>query len=297
MNPLLAALTAIVVLGGAWAVVAGLVPVRQDPSKPRGGRLRTRIDRLSGGSPAQRRQRAAVVGAAIFGALIWLMTGWILAIVVMPVAVAGLPAILQTTSDKAEIARLEAMSAWTRDLAGVIGAGIGIEQAIRTSLVTTAAPIRTEVGRLVARLEARWSTDEALRAFADDLDDPTGDLIASALILGAQRRGAQLSSVLTGLADTVADDVRMRRDVSAEQARPRSNARIITLITSAVLLVLFAMPYSEPYRTPLGQMILAVYLALYGLCLVWLRSITKTPRQPRILGAGAKGPTQGVGAI
>ncbi|NDL60214.1 hypothetical protein F7O44_24375 [Phytoactinopolyspora sp. XMNu-373] len=225
------------------------------------------------------------------------MTGWILAIVVMPVAVAGLPAILQTTSDKAEIARLEAMSAWTRDLAGVIGAGIGIEQAIRTSLVTTAAPIRTEVGRLVARLEARWSTDEALRAFADDLDDPTGDLIASALILGAQRRGAQLSSVLTGLADTVADDVRMRRDVSAEQARPRSNARIITLITSAVLLVLFAMPYSEPYRTPLGQMILAVYLALYGLCLVWLRSITKTPRQPRILGAGAKGPTQGVGAI
>ena len=47
-----------------------------------------------------------------------------------------------------------------------------------------------EVTRLVARLRARWDTEDALRAFADELDDATGDLIAANLILGARRRGA-----------------------------------------------------------------------------------------------------------
>ena len=57
--------------------------------------------------------------------------------------------------------------------------------------------------RLVARLRARWDTEEALRAFADELDDATGDLIAANLILGARRRGAGLASVLEGLAESV----------------------------------------------------------------------------------------------
>ena len=67
--------------------------------------------------------------------------------------------------------------------------------------------------------------------FADDLDDATGDLVAANLILGARRRGAGLASVLEGLAESVAADVRARREIEADRAKPRATARWVTLIT------------------------------------------------------------------
>ena len=71
-----------------------------------------------------------------------------------------------------------------------------------------------------SRLRARWDTEDALRAFADELDDATGDLVAANLILGARRRGAGLASVLEGLAESVAADVRARR-----RSRPTGPSR------------------------------------------------------------------------
>ena len=69
-----------------------------------------------------------------------------------------------------------------------------------------------EVGRLVARIRRTLvEPRDALRAFADDLDDATGDLVAAYLILGARRRGAGLASVLQGLAESVAADARALR--------------------------------------------------------------------------------------
>ena len=67
--------------------------------------------------------------------------------------------------------------------------------------------------------------------FADDLDDATGDLVAANLILGARRRGAGLASVLESLAESVADDVRARRAIEADRAKPRTTARWVTIIT------------------------------------------------------------------
>ena len=108
-----------------------------------------------------------------------------------------------------------------------------------------------------ARLRARWATEEALRAFADELDDATGDLVAANLILGARRRGAGLASVLEGLAESVAADVRARRQVEADRAKPRATARWVTLISVSVLVVLaLSGDYVEPYGTPLGQVLL-----------------------------------------
>ena len=94
-----------------------------------------------------------------------------------------------------------------------------------------------EVSALAARLAARWPTETALRAFADDLDDATGDLVVATLILGARRRGPGLARVLTAVADSVAEEVAMRRKVEAERAKPRTTARAVTLITLGVVAV------------------------------------------------------------
>jgi Flp pilus assembly protein TadB len=228
-----------------------------------------------------------VVGLGL-GIVGWLITGWVLAVVLAPVTVIGLPLLLSAPPSATQIVRLEAMEEWTRSLAGVLTVGVGLEQALVATLRSTPAPVAREVERLVARIRARWDTEAALRAFADELDDSTGDLIAANLILGARRRGAGLASVLEGLAESVAADVRARRQVEADRAKPRSTARWVTVISVGVLVVLAVSgSYVEPYRGPIGQVILVVLLSAYVATLVWMRQMANGRPLPRFLDTTA----------
>ena len=275
------ALAGALVVGGLLALIAGVrpSPVTDRPSRPRKVRelsKQTRVLLLSG------------LGA---GVIAFLVTGWVLALAIVPVAFVGLPTLLSSSSAAARIRRLEAMEEWTRSLAGVLTVGVGLEQALVATLRSTPAAIIPEVTRLVARLRARWVTEDALRAFADELDDSTGDLVAANLILGARRRGAGLASVLEGLAESVAADVRSRRQVEADRAKPRATARWVTLISVGVLVVLAVSgTYVEPYQSPLGQMILVALLAAYVATLIWMKHMAIGRAMPRFL---APVPTKG----
>ena len=232
--------------------------------------------------------RALLLAGLASGVVALLVTGWALALVVVPLAFVGLPTLLSSGSAGARIERLEAMEEWTRSLSGVLTVGVGLEQALVATLRSTPAAIAPEVTRLVARLRARWVTEDALRAFAEELDDATGDLVAANLILGARRRGAGLASVLEGLAESVAADVRARRQVEADRAKPRATARSVTLISVAVLVVLAVSgTYVEPYRSPLGQVILVTLLAAYISTLVWMKHMALGRALPRFLTSSA----------
>ena len=278
---LLAALAGALIAGGLvlgfWA--AQPQPVRPPAPRPGGGlQLRWRA--------IPRSRRLGAIGALLAGVVVALATGWMVAAVVLPAAVLGLPAILMISDEGKTIARLDAISEWTRNLAGVLTAGQGIEGAIHASLRSAPEAIRPEVSRLAARLRARWSTETALRAFADDLDDATGDLVCSALILGSSKRGDGLARVLTGLAESVAEDVRARRQIEADRAKPRSTARTVTLISIGALAFLaFSGPFLTPYSTPTGQIVLAGMLLAYAGCLLWLRRLSLTSPPARFLGA------------
>jgi Flp pilus assembly protein TadB len=231
-----------------------------------------------------RRTRLMIVIGLGIGLVGWLVTGWALALVIGPVAVIGLPLLLAPPPSATQIVRLEAMEEWTRSLAGVLTVGVGLEQALVATLRSTPGPISAEVRRLVARLRARWDTEAALRAFADELDDSTGDLIAANLILGARRRGAGLASVLEGLAESVAADVRARRQVEADRAKPRSTARWVTIISVSVLVILaISGTYVAPYRSPFGQVLLIVLLSAYIATLIWMRRMANGRPLPRFL--------------
>src|ERR671939_1456103 len=174
-------------------------------------------------------------------------------------------------------------------MSGVLTVGSGIEHAIAASVGSTPPAIAPMVNTLVARLNARWSTEAALRAFTDDLDDATGDLVAATLILGAHRRGPGLAAVLDDLAATVAEEVRIRRGIEADRAKPRTTARWVTILTLAVLAVLsLNAAYIAPYKTPLGQVALLAFLGLYVGCLIWMRQMTRGARTPRFLPAPAR---------
>lgn len=268
------ALAGALIVGGLIALVAGLrpSPVVERPSRPR--KVRT----------ISKQTRVLLLGGFAAGVVAFFVTGWVLALLVVPVAFVGLPVLLSSSSAAQRIERLEAMEEWTRSLSGVLTVGVGLEQALVATLRSTPTAIAPEVTRLVARLRARWVTEDALRAFADELDDATGDLVAANLILGARRRGAGLASVLEGLAESVAADVRARRQVEADRAKPRATARWVTLISVGVLVILAVSgTYVKPYQSPLGQVILVALLSMYVATLIWMKRMAIGRAMPRFL--------------
>lgn len=296
MIVLIPALAGALMVAGVLGLIAGLrtspaggrPPVRSSSSVVLGPAGRARPSklhrRLTSRQPLGRQTRMLLLAGVATGVVALLLTGWALALIVVPVAFVGLPVLLSSGSAARRIERLEAMEEWTRSLAGVLTVGLGLEQALTATLRSTPAAIAPEVTRLVARLRARWATEDAVRAFADELDDATGDVVAANLILGARRRGAGLANVLEGLAESVAADVRSRRQVEADRAKPRATARSVTLISVSVLVVLaLSGTYVEPYRSPLGQVILLSLLSAYVATLVWMKHMASGRALPRFL--------------
>jgi Flp pilus assembly protein TadB len=279
MTPLLAALTGALVVGGVLVAVLGVRRTEPAPPRVRRSRSQRPVEGWWG------RWRWLVAGGA--GLLAWAITRWPVAAVIVVAAVVGLPYLLGSAKVAARaIDRVEAIEEWTRRLADVLATGVGLEQGILASATTCPPPLTGEVGALVARISARWPTDQALRAFADDLDDAAGDFVVASLLLASRRRGPGLSGVLTSVAGSVADEVGVRRKVEAERARPRSTARLVTLITLGVAgLLMLNGTYLQPYGDGLGQLVLAVIAAAFAGCLVWIRALTLAPPEPRFLTA------------
>lgn len=218
------------------------------------------------------------------GAVAWLVTGWLIAVPLVPLLVVGLPALLRPPSPGASIPRLEALQEWTRSLAGVLTVGVGLEQALIASARSAPTPIAAEVTGLAARLRARTPTSEALRWFADQLADPTADLIVLSLTRAATKRGQGLAAILESLAGSVAHEVSIRRSVEAERAKLRTTTRAVTAITLLVMGGLFATgTYVAPYRTLVGSLVLALLLGCYLGALLWMRRLGAAPVPSRLI--------------
>jgi len=285
MTPLVPAVAGALIVAGLIGMVIALLPAPPRPPRPARtvtpfGQVGQRFSQLNP------RTRTLIVGGAAAGLLAALVTGWVIAIVLVPAAIIGIPLLLTPPPAAASIEKLEALEEWTRSLSGKLTAGQSLRSALIKSLQSVPAPIEREVRLMVSRL---WnntaSTEDVLRAFAEDLDDSTGDVVASQLILAATGRGqAGLAKALEALAETVAADVRARRQIEADQAKPRTTARTVTIITLGVLgLLAFTGDYIKPYGTPLGQVILAVLLSAYVATLLMLRRMALARPLPRFL--------------
>ncbi|CAO5256638.1 type II secretion system F family protein [Frankia sp. AgKG'84/4] len=231
----------------------------------------------------RRGRRALIAGGSGLLILLYLR---IPAAAMLVAALAWLtPTLLSGAAEaEASIARLEALADWTRRIADLMSSGAGLEQAMEASLGSCPPPIAAEVGALVARLTARWTAADALRAFADDLVD--ADEVVGALILAADvARGAGLRQALIALAESTEARVRARREVEADRAKPRAGARTVMIIigVSVAAVMLLGRQFLLPYRSLTGEIVLIVDGALFLAALWWMRTLSRTPPEPRLL--------------
>ncbi|OIV35445.1 hypothetical protein BIV57_21500 [Mangrovactinospora gilvigrisea] len=238
------------------------------------------------GDPRLRRvHRVQVLLALVGGIGGWLFTDVVLAVVLVPLAVFGLPLLWASTRPSTiRIERLEALSEWTQRLADVLLLGTGLEQAIVTTRAAAPPRLDREVGELVSRLQARWRPEDALRAFAAELGDATSDKICAALLLRASDRGPGLAGALSDLAESVREEVRQRRAIEADRAKHRATVRWLSVITLGVAVVgAFDRAYTGPYHTALGQAVLVFLTVAFVGIIAWMRNLASAPPLPRLL--------------
>ncbi|MFI8266659.1 type II secretion system F family protein [Streptomyces sp. NPDC085665] len=298
MTVLLWVVAGLAVSGGLVGLVAGVIGTSA-PKGP-GAAARLRAGRHLATRDEQMARRTRLIGGALAGVLLWLISGVFIAGVMVFLAVIGVRWLLSPTkSATARIAKLEALGDWTQRLANVLRLGRGLDEALQVSRRGCPEEITGEVADLVDRLQVGWRPVDALREFGDQLGDVTADKVVAALMLSAADRGPGLAQALEDLAESVHEEVARRRAIEADRAKPRTTMRWMTIITLGVIGVGFLIPsYTAPYGTLLGQLVLAALLAGFVGVLALMRQIADIKPVPRFLIAdprSAVAPAPGLG--
>src|SRR6266542_650331 len=247
---------------GIWLIVTGL---RSQPVPPRAGRARRR--------PAGTHSTLRIVGALAAAAVVGAATRWPTAALLAGAAAWLLPPVLgPDTLPRRSLERVEAIAAWAEDLAGTLQGAAGIEQAILETAASAPTEIGAELDRLTAAIRAGVRLPQALRALADDLADPTADLVINVLLQAARHQARDIATGLSGVGQRARRQASMRMRVAAGRARTRTSVRIVVtvVIGIATLAALFAHDLLRPYGSPLGQLILAALGGAFAGALVWL---------------------------
>ncbi len=238
--------------------------------------------------PGSGTRAGVAVGLAI---VVFAVSGWLLPAVVVAVGTWWAVGAWQQRQrlDRGEIERIEALASWIENLRDVLVAGDQPIGAIASTVSTCPAAIRPQVRRLAAGL-GRQEPDAVIRRFADEIDDPIGDLVATGLLI-AVRRGARTVGVLSALAEQARAQADRRRLVEAERAPTRREVTMLSAIMGALVIALFVFGRSDylgAYDDPAGQLFLSVALVGYAALLVRVQRLARFPRPSRFLSLGAR---------
>ncbi len=187
-------------------------------------------------------------------------------------------------SGSGELERVEALATWTEQLRDVLMAGDQPIGAIQATVSTCPEPVRPQVRALAARL-GRQPEQVVLRQFADELDDPTADLIAAGLLV-ALTKGGRAERVLSSLAQQARHQAERRKLLEAEREPARREVWWVTGLMTMQLLggLLFARSsYLAPYRTFTGQVVLGVLLAAFLGLIIYVQRLSRFTRPARFL--------------
>lgn len=229
------------------------------------------------------RHLGIAVGA---GLVVLMLTRWPLAGVGAGILVFAWPRLFGGAAvGRRQLAKIEAIAAWTESLRDTATAAAGLEQAIPATLPAVQPLLRAPVRELAARLDGRVPLPEALARFAEDVDDPAADMVVAALSLNARQRAGGLDRILTSLASSSRAELEMRRKVELERRSLRRQAQRIAFAVAgfAVLQAVFARGWVAPYSSPTGQLVLAVFLALFVGAFARMKSLAASEPEPRFL--------------
>jgi Flp pilus assembly protein TadB len=235
--------------------------------------------------------------AVVVGGLVFAATGW--AVAGIGGGIAGVAALRAwdrrgTRGHRFEQARIEALAGWCEQLRALLSADHGIVGTIDATVRTCPDAIRPEVTALSVRL-SRLSAPEAVGRFADEMDDPSADLVASVILL-AMSRSSRTAEMLTELAAPIRERASMRLRVEAERAGARGEARFVIAFTAIVIIGVLTFgrdsEFLDAYDDASGQAMLALVVLFFVFGGRWLARLTRFERPARFLSVTVDEPSQ-----
>lgn len=271
MTTLAGALVGLLAASGIWLAIAGWrgVPESDRP------RRTVSVEGLW--------WRAALVFVAAVAAFV--VTGWPAAAVLAGTCAWIAPMLMGVRAGRDRLVRRsEAVASWTEMLRDTIASHAGLQEAIGVTAHVAPAAIRPEVQALAIRAE-RESLPSALRRFAEDLDDPVADLVVASLVIAAERQAQRLADLLGQIASAAQEQAAMRLRVETGRARTYASSKALVAITFglAVMLLLFAPSFMEPYDAVAGQLVLIGIGFLFAGALWGLVQLGRPATAPRLL--------------
>lgn len=231
--------------------------------------------------------KVRLLRAGAAGAVVLVLTRW--PVLVLGACAAGFFAadvLGARAAREREMARMEAIAAWTEMLRDTLVAAHGLEEAVEVTADIAPAPIRAEI-RALAIEARRGQLASALRDLGVSLGHPVGDLVVVALRQSAEGQATELGPLLATLAVAAREEAAMRQRVEAGRARTRTSVRIIvgaTVVLAAFVGVLNR-NYLDAYASAFGQVMLAVAVGFAGVAFWWLASMSRYQAPERFLAA------------
>lgn len=281
MSTPVAALLGVLLVGGLTMIVIGSASIHQ-LSTGQSTSLWTTVDNWFSRLP--RRSRVHGLTGLGVGAVGYLVTGWAVLILIVPILAVVVPALL-ADPPRRDLDVMRALERWVRLVSGSASTGKSVIDAIRATRRQAPEVLVEPLTRMVARLDSRWDTRASLQGLADDLDSADADQVIAAIMMASERGGTGAASTLDALAASLQERIRAARGVQAERAKPRVVVRQVSIIMAVVLAGALALgrEYLAPYRTGVGQVLLCCYAGLYLVGLVALSQRSKPRRRARIL--------------
>lgn len=233
---------------GIYLMVAGLRP------RPR------QLREVRRPAPGQDRVLVQVVVAILVGLVVLVLSGWPVGAVLAGGVAVALPSVFGGKAARdAEIAKVEAVAAWAGQLRDLLSGGSGLLETIEASAPHAPGPIRTQVANLVAGMRGGRLVP-ALRAFAEDVDDPMADLVVASLVVASTEQVGRLGELLGMLAARSAEQAQLRLRIDKDRASVRTQVRGVVLVTIACMVGLMAFDRDllGAYDSAEGQVVLGV---------------------------------------
>jgi tight adherence protein B len=268
------------ILGMAWSLHS------RESEHPRGQRIGGRESTNKGRGRLTRSDTTLRLAlGAVLAILVGVLTRWPAAVLLAASGGIGLPSLIRLTRRSDTTARTEAIAVWTELLRDTLAAASGLSQSIVSAASVAPDAIRKEVGALASRLSNGMPTHMALRMFADEIADPSADLVVCALMLAATARAQRLVDLLGALADSMREEVAMRLRVESNRASARSGIRtiIVFCVGFVSLLALVARAYLTPFGSAGGQLVLILVGTFEAAGIVLMMRLLREPLQPRLL--------------
>jgi hypothetical protein len=232
--------------------------------------------------------RGRVVAAVVVGFAVLLGTGWVLLAAVAGAMVALWGRLLHDDRADEERRRVEGIAKWLEDLRDTLrGSSVGAEDALEQVAGRPPEAIAQPLRNFVHRRRQGFRTDDALDDLADELAHPTSDAAIAAirLIVGGTAGAGRLYGTVQALAAAARDEVTARERIDRTRAVYQHSMQRLVVIGALLVayLRIAGGDLLQPYGTPVGQVVLALPLAMWVGCVLWLRSLCRyeSPRRGR----------------